>query len=117
MTYFFNNLNRKYMVCEATMTGEAAGGKDVQSLVLAYFGDRVDVLIKSLSVARGQNLNFFFAQAVEGIMKFHLSLIRKLTEPWKRLFFIGASGSLSPGFQGSPKTGGYFDPPLFLENL
>ena len=47
------------MDCEATMTGLAAGGKGVQSLVLAYFGDRVDVLINSLFVARGQNLNFF----------------------------------------------------------
>ena len=86
--------------------------------ILANFSDRGDVLIKLLSMARGQNLNLFFAQAKEGIVNFHLSLIRKLTEPWKGLYYFFEKVSrLAPRISVAPKMGLYFDPPLFSKSL
>ena len=57
--YFFHNFNYKSMEFEATSLVTGTWGKGVKSLGLANFGNRVDVLINSLFVARGQNLNFF----------------------------------------------------------
>ena len=85
--------------------------------ILANFSGRVDVLIKLLSVARGQNLNFFFAQAKEGIVNFHLSLIRKLTEPWKGLYYFFEKVSrIAPEISVAPFWGGILTP-TFLEKF